>query len=327
MIFIKRPGTDPYFNLAAEEYFLKHRDEDIVMIWQSSPVIVVGKHQNTMAEINLEWVRKNNVPVIRRISGGGTVYHDEGNLNYTVIRSEARKDRLIDFKTFTKPVIDFLNQFGIKAKFEGKNNLVIGNSKFSGNSAHVYKNRIIHHGTLLYNTNLDNLNNSINSNFIKIEDKAVQSIRSKVTNITDHLKVNITQNDFKTEFEKYIHNYFSISYLMDISMYEKKAIYLLVGEKYKTWEWNFGYSPAYTLHAHSDLINQGLNCRIKVENGIIRSITINAPSEKDEKLTTLLQQFVGLPHNPDNLDPYIRTLTKDENELTLVNNLLFNLNV
>jgi lipoate---protein ligase len=323
MIFINRPETDPYFNIAAEEYFLKNSNEDIVMIWRSSPAIVVGKHQNTIAEVNMDWISENQIPVIRRISGGGTVYHDEGNLNFTLIRSEERKDRMIDFRSFTKPVVSFLAEFSIHADFEGKNNLVIGGEKFSGNSAHVYRNRIIHHGTLLFETNLEKLNFSISPNIANVEDKAVQSIRAKVTNISAHLDQQISIKEFASDFEKYLHNYFSVSNIRNISTKEKEAINALVKEKYKTWEWNYGYSPDYTVLSTINLSGTIISCRVMVKKGILNSVVFQDSSVESQKLKSLADKLIGLPHDPYQLDPYIRKIVDSDASVKLLKELLF----
>ena len=128
MLIINRPQTDPYFNIAAEEYLLKQMEEDCFMLWQNQPSIIIGKHQNSLAEINYNFVKENNIPVVRRISGGGTVFHDLGNLNFTFI-SKGEKEKLVNFKKFTQPIIEVLNQMGVPARFEGKNDLRVSGLK------------------------------------------------------------------------------------------------------------------------------------------------------------------------------------------------------
>ena len=187
MLIINRPQTDPYFNIAAEEYLLKQMDEDCFMVWQNEPSIIVGKHQNTLAEINYSFAKENNIPVVRRITGGGTVFHDLGNLNFTFI-SSGEKGKLVNFKKFTQPIIEVLNQMGIPARFEGKNDLRVNGLKISGNAEHVYKNKVLHHGTLLFSTDLNFLKKAIKSVPERFQDKAVQSVRSKVANITDFIE-------------------------------------------------------------------------------------------------------------------------------------------
>lgn len=199
MLLINRKQSDPFFNIAAEEYFLKNFDDEFVMIWQNNPSVVIGKHQNTFAEINTSYLDEKNIPVIRRISGGGTVFHDDGNLNYSVITKSEKREQLVDFISFTTPIIEFLKSFELKAEFSGKNNLTINGKKFSGNSAHVHKKRVLHHGTLLFNSNLNVLEKAITPADYKITDKAVKSVRAEVTNLSTLIKDSITITDFQKQ--------------------------------------------------------------------------------------------------------------------------------
>lgn len=148
---INQPNSDPYFNLAAEEYFLKNFQEDFFMLWRSWPSVVVGKHQNALAEINHEFVRLHQIPVARRLSGGGTVFHDPGNVNFTFIRNVANISE-VNFKIFTIPVIEALKKLGVEAYTTGRNDLLIDGKKISGNAEHVHRNRVLHHGTLLFDS-------------------------------------------------------------------------------------------------------------------------------------------------------------------------------
>ena len=177
MILIERTETNPYFNIAAEEYILRNFKEDVLMLWESDESVILGKHQNAYAELDLGFVNGKGIPVIRRISGGGTVFHGPGNINITVIKSSDREFGYIDFKEFTKALMKFLKEFGIETKFEGKNNLTINGLKFSGNSAHIFKSRVLHHGTILFDADLDTLDALINESSENFKDKAVKSIR------------------------------------------------------------------------------------------------------------------------------------------------------
>ncbi len=151
MLCIYLKNTNPYFCLAAEEYFLKNFDDDIFMLWQSDDTIVVGKHQNALGEINYRFVRKNNITVARRISGGGTVFHDSGNVNFSFIKN-VKSSAEISFKQFTEPVVNTLAKLDIIATTSGRNDLLIEGKKISGNAEHIFKKRVLHHGTLLYNS-------------------------------------------------------------------------------------------------------------------------------------------------------------------------------
>lgn len=294
MIFISRPETNPYFNIAVEEYVLKNFSEDVLMLWQSEASVIVGKHQNALAEINLDFVRKYDIPVIRRISGGGTVFHGPGNLNYTLITTNQNRERLIDFQKFTKPVIDFLSSLGINAEFEGKNNLRIGEKKFSGNSAHVFKNRVLHHGTLLFDTDLDILAESIKAKGGKITDKAVQSVRAGVGNIKEHLPPDYSFSRFSEEYRSFLFVYFSIREIVELTTDQRVQIQEMVSEKYSQWDWNFGYSPAYTFRNIVD----GLSLEVKVKNGVIQGVDFKDKSGQTE---SVLQELVGVKHNPDDI--------------------------
>ncbi len=308
MIFINRPETDPYFNIAAEEYILKNFKEDLMMLWQSKPSVIIGKHQNALTEVNFEFIEKNNIPFIRRISGGGTIYHDLNNINYTVIRTGERKDRLIDFREFLKPLIDFLTTIGIHASFEGKNNLIISGKKISGNAAHVFKNRILHHGTLLFSTDLEILEKTLIPLRLNIEDKAVQSIRKVVTNISDNLTKKLSVGEFKVLLQEYLFKYHDVSEIVNLNESDILAINKLADEKYRQWKWNYGYSPKYTFRNET---NHG-QIKIEVKNGMIAGASV-IPDTADLKLIT--EKLIGLPHRKSEILAILNTQLNDQNKV------------
>ena len=324
MIYIEKNSHDPHFNVAVEEHLLRQKGSDLVMIWKSEPSVVIGKHQNAISEINLDWIRQNKIPVIRRISGGGTVYHDLGNINYTVITTESRKDRMIDFQKFTQPIVDFLDSFGIEAVYNGKNNLFIGDRKISGCAAHVHKNRVMHHGTILFDSNLADLDKSIKANPGKsITDKAVQSVRSTVTNIREHLDVEMDILKFESKFKKYIINYHNISNLEELLKDDMKAVSDLADKKYKTWEWTFGYSPSYQIQSDVKVSGHQTTFMFTVEKGLLTSFSLEGNSSGIKNIRSILKKIIGLPHHPDPLDPYLRKITSQTSEIKQINDLLF----
>ncbi len=284
MIFLIRPQTDPWFNLAAEEFLLKNRSEDLLMVWQNKSSVVVGKHQNVMAEVALDFVRKHNIPVIRRLSGGGTVFHDRGNLNLTVISTVNKGENLIDFRKFSQPVLEFLQQLGLQAVFEGKNNLTLNGKKFSGNSAHVFKNRVLHHGTLLYQTDLDLLEKIIRQDSRHLTDRAVKSIRATVGNISDVMHPPLPMNRFLHQFVAFLKNYYAIETVSELTRQEQEAIRQLAENKYKTWEWNFGYSPPYSIQQQCKTEYGIFNVSMQVSEGRIVSIELYFEGKKLEKV-------------------------------------------
>lgn len=244
--------SDIFFHLAAEEYLLKHQDEDIVMIWQSEKAVVVGKHQNTMNEINYSFIREKNIPVARRLSGGGTVYHGPGNLNFTFIMN-GEKGKLVDFKRYVSLIREFLHEKGILADIGTKNDLLVNGLKISGNAEHVFKTRVLHHGTLLYNADLDILNETIKVVPGKYIDKAVQSNRSRVANVQSFMKHDLSVETFAQELFDFLLKKFNVAKSYSFDPAELEAITKLRNEKYSTWEWNFGYSPSFEMKREFNL--------------------------------------------------------------------------
>jgi lipoate-protein ligase A len=300
MLYISRTSTDPYFNIAAEEYFLKFFKQDIFMLWQNTPSIILGKHQNTLAEINLDFIRSNNIPVIRRISGGGTVFHDLGNLNFTFIKN-GKKGKLVNFKEFTNPIINALDFLGITAQLDEKNDLRINGLKISGNAEHIHKNRVLHHGTLLFSSDLSYLNKTIKSNVSNFHDKAIKSNRSTVANIIDHLDKKISIENFKNSIRDYM-----FSTIPDIANYKLKtddinAIHTLADEKYKSWQWNYGYSPKYNFKQSITISEKKIYIEIEVKGGIIQKIEFKGNRSIVNQLNSMKKCYIGKKHDKEEL--------------------------
>jgi len=300
MICIERKNTNPYFNLAAEEYVLKEFTDDVFMLWRNEPCIVAGKHQNTLAEINLDFVKENNIPVVRRITGGGTVFHDLGNLNFTFIKN-GETNKLVDFRKFTQPIIEVMASLGIEAKFEGRNDLTIKGRKFSGNAEHVYKNRVLHHGTLLFSAQLTSLSKALKVDPSKFEDKAVKSVRSRVTNISEHLSKQMDVIEFKNLIQDHIAERSEDFRVIEFNDDDIRHIERLVAEKYNTWDWNFGYSPKYNFK-HNIRTNGGhIEFNFEVKNGIINKAKIFGDYFSVRDTSEIESLLTGQLHNPQNL--------------------------
>ncbi len=243
MFYLNSISNDPYFNLATEEFLLKETKEEYFLTYINEPSIIVGKHQNTYAEINLDFVRRNNIKVARRLTGGGTVFHDYGNLNYTFIVN-GKEGHQVDFKKHTRPIIGFLESLSIKAEFGGKNDLLMNGLKISGNAEHVFRNRVLHHGTLLVDAKLSSLSDALKVNPMKYSDKAVRSIRSKVSNISGSLKEQVNIDQLKNRLTEFIRKEKEgINYILTVQDIER--ISALRDQKFSVWEWNFGYGPKY----------------------------------------------------------------------------------
>lgn len=292
--------TDPYFNLATEEFLLKNKTDDVFMLWINEPVVVVGKHQNAMAEVNLDFVQKENIKVARRLSGGGTVYHDFGNLNFTYIMN-GEKGKLVDFTRYTNDILEVLNKLDVPAIRNQRNDLVINNEKFSGNAEHIFKQRVIHHGTLLFNSDLEVLNEAIKVKVGEYSDKAVQSVRSKVTNIAPYLSKNTTLNFLRDRlmqfmFEKYEH---AIDYVLNDK--ELHEIDRLKAEKYATWDWIFGYSPKYVLKKVLKISNVQLDAELTIKKGQIIAVNFSGISKDNHEIQAISECLLGSRHHKDEL--------------------------
>jgi lipoate-protein ligase A len=295
MLCIRRKNTNPYFNLATEEYVLKNFDEDSFMLWRNEPSIIVGKHQNTLAEINIDYVKANNIPVVRRLSGGGAVFHDLGNLNFTFTK-KGNNENLIDFRKYTEPIIEVLNKIGIEAKFEGRNDLTIDGKKFSGNAEHIWKNRVLHHGTLLFSSEIKDLSQALKVDPLKFTDKAVKSVRSRVTNISEHLKYKMDVMDFYEMIINHIINSHPDIKLYELSEYDHQQINILVNNKYSSWDWNFGYSPNYNFKKTIKTNGGFIEINMDVINGIIIDFKLYGDFFNISEISELENIIKSTPH-------------------------------
>ena len=320
MLIIRRHNTDPYFNLATEEYVLKEIKDDSFMLWRNAPSIIVGKHQNTLSEINLDYVKENNIKVVRRLSGGGAVFHDLGNLNFTFTMQG--ESNLIDFRKYTEPILEVLINLGIDARFEGRNDLTIEGKKFSGNAMHIWKNKVLSHGTLLFSSHMPDLRKALNADPLKFTDKAVKSVRSRVTNISEHLKVPMDVMEFSALIEKHIMEKYPDAILYDLSEEDHERIREMVKTKYGTWEWNFGYSPKYNFRKVLRTRNSGtLEFIIDVVDGIIRELRIFGDYFNLCETEVIEDALKNVPHSevrirealkPYNINDYFNNLTIEE---------------
>ncbi len=300
MLCIKSTTPDPAFNLATEEYLLKNKDEECFYLYINGPSIIVGKHQNTMAEINVDYVKENNIKVIRRLSGGGAVFHDPGNLNFTFIK-KGEKDQLVDFRKYTKPILDVLQSLGVKAQFEGRNDLTIEGKKFSGNAEHVFKNKILHHGTLLFSSKLPDLSQALKVNPLKYRDKAVKSVRSRVTNISEHLAEPISLEVFENKVLTHIRDMYADSRIYELTAEDKEAIQKLVDEKYGTWDWNFGYSPEYNFQKGIKTEGGHIEINLDVNKGLIKKAKIFGDFFNTKDIKEIEEILIGSPHEYEQL--------------------------
>ena len=302
MLCIKHFSTDPYFNIATDEYIFKHIKEDCFMLWRNDNAIIIGKHQNANAEINADYVKEKDIKVVRRLSGGGAVYHDLGNLNFSFTRTSDNSSDMVDFRRYTKPILEVLKDLGVEdAKFEGRNDLTIGGKKFSGNAEHIFKNKVLHHGTLLFSSEMRDVSDALKVNPLKYKDRAVKSVPKRVTNISNHLKDNISLEQFTDKIMNYILENYENARMYEFTEEDFAAIEKIKQEKYSKWEWNFGYSPDYNfkqgVKSDGGLIEMNMN----VSEGNIKDVKIQGDFFHLRDIEPIEKALEGTKHNEDEI--------------------------
>ncbi len=321
MLCIKHHSTDPYFNIATDEYIFKHLEEDCFMLWQNDNAIIVGKHQNTLAEVNLDYVKEKSIKVVRRLSGGGAVYHDMGNLNFTFTRTGDDESEMVDFKRYTQPIIEVLQNMGVNAEFSGRNDIVIDGKKFSGNAEHVFKNKVMHHGTLLFSSNMPDISGALKVNPLKYKDRAVKSIPKRVTNIQDHLKEKISVEEFANRVMDHIVATFDDCKPYEFSQDDLDKIQALKEEKYQTWDWNFGYSPTYDFKQGVKTDGGLIEMNMNVKKGIIQDVKIHGDFFHVRDIAQIEEALENIPHEETkireklsqfNLEDYFKGVSADD---------------
>lgn len=301
MIIINSPSNNAYFNIASEEYLLKRfPEEEILLFYINAPSIIIGKFQNTLAEINMDYVNDNGIKVVRRLSGGGAVYHDLGNLNFSFHTKAEDKD-FSDFETFTKPVVQLLNKLNVPAKLEGRNDLLVEGKKFSGNAKTIKSKKMIQHGTILINSEMSVLADALKVNPLKFIDKAVKSNRARVTNLIDYLPEGTTTTSFKQLF---IDEIKLVNEKVTVYTFDKEdiaEIEQLADEKYETWEWNFGSSPDYNFKKANKVPAGFIEVHLDVHKGHITEAKIFGDFFASNPIEDLENKLIGIRHDQNTL--------------------------
>lgn len=300
MKFIDNKGiTDPRINLALEEYMLENFGEKdtYLLFYVNEPSIIIGRNQNTVEEINTEYVDKKGIKVVRRLSGGGAVYHDLENLNFSFITKDDG-DSFHNFAKFTKPLVDVLNELGVPAKLEGRNDLVVEGRKISGNAMYSTKGRMFSHGTLMLDSEIEEVVKALNVNKAKIESKGIKSIRSRVANISEFLDEKVSIETFKELILKYV---FDVEDVKDVPQYELtdedwENVHKISENRYQKWEWNFGKSPKFNVQQSHKFASGLLDVRLDVKKGIIENCIIYGDFFGLGDVSVLENKLTGVRH-------------------------------
>lgn len=275
MKYIVNKSNNPAYNIALEAYAFRElqSEDELFILWINEPAIIIGKHQNAVQEINKEYTDKHGIHVVRRLSGGGAVYHDLNNLNYTIISNKS-EEGAFDFKTFSQPVIETLADLGVTAIFTGRNDLEIDGKKFCGNAQAYYKGRMMHHGCLMFDVDTTVLGDALKVSKDKIESKGVKSVRARVTNILNELPEKIMVNEFSDKLlDKMKEHYPDMTeyVLTDDDLAKIQQSY---EEQFSTWDWTYGKAPEYTVERSVRYPAGKITSYIKTENSLIENIKI-----------------------------------------------------
>lgn len=299
MEYIEGESTDPAFNLAMEEHLyrsLKEGAGGYFLLWRNKPSIIVGRFQNTAQEVNRAYLDERAIPAVRRISGGGTVYHDLGNLNYTFIVHNTPGESL-DFTPLALPVVRTLKGLGVEAEFNGRNDLTIGGRKFSGAAQHMDHKRLLHHGTLLFDSDLSVLGEALTADREKFTSKGFDSVRSRVTNIKPHLPSPLSMEEFMEKLKETM-DWASPRLLTEE---ERRSIIKLRDEKYSSWEWNWGESPEYTERKERRFPWGKVEALLKVKEGLVSDVHFFGDFFGEEERGDLQALLRGCPLRAEDL--------------------------
>lgn len=297
MRFIDNKGnTDPAINLAMEEYVLLNApiNDSYFLFYINSPSIIVGKNQNALEEFNKSYADEKGIQVIRRLSGGGTVYHDLGNLNFSFITNYDGKN-FHNYSKFVRPIVTALNKMGVPAELNSRNDIYVKGRKISGNAQFAQKGRMLSHGTLLLNADLDKVINSLYVGDVNILSKSIKSVRSKVANITEFLLKDLNMDEFKEiilnaifEGKEHVDEYV-------LNEEDWRMIHQISQDKYKQWEWNFGRSPKFEVVKSNRFPLGNIEVKLIIEHGLINHAVIIG--DFLEEVTHIENLLLGVPYH------------------------------
>jgi lipoate---protein ligase len=303
MIFVDNHNlTDPALNLALEEHVMRtaRTEEDILLFYINEPSIIIGRNQNTLEEINQPYVEEHGIHVVRRLSGGGAVYHDLGNLNFSFTTNRVQEN-VHNFKKFTEPVIRVLRKMGVQAELSGRNDILVDGRKISGNAQYIAAGRLVSHGTLLLNSDLTCVAEALRPKQSKIVSKGIKSVRSRVANISEYLPEPIDVISFRTQLLYGIFENTGAIPEYQLSGEDILAIEKLANERYHSWDWNYGQSPEFNVQKTERFPIGEIDARIDVQHGLIRAIRFYGDFFGQQDVADLEARLTGVRYTPEDL--------------------------
>jgi len=302
MIYVPCDSLDPLYNFSLEEYLATSDRIDfpaMFMFWRTNPTIMIGRFQNTVEEINQEYIDKNNMQVVRRNSGGGAIYTDPGVWQFSFIVKDYEREN-IDFKSFVDPVIKALKKVGVRAELTGRNDILVNNKKICGNAQFMKSKSMVHHGSILFDADIDAMTSGLKVSKEKISSKGVKSIRSRVANISEFIDIKLTPDEFKSVMlDELLDGDF---YIYSLTDYDKESIKQLYDSKFNTWEWNYGKSPKYSISRASRFKGGKVEFNLNIENGIIKECKIYGDFFSVRDVENLEDGLVGIKYKKDELE-------------------------
>lgn len=314
MLFLDNGNNhDPAFNLALEEYCLLNLpiDENYLLFYVNAPSIIVGKHQNTLEEIDTDFVQERGIRVVRRISGGGAVYHDQGNLNFSFIR-RYEPEHFNNYRIFTGPVLAALHELSVPAELNGRNDILVDGRKVSGNAQAVRRDRMVSHGTLLFRSELDDVVHALKPKAGKMVSKGIQSVRSRVVNIGEFLPDTLTMDDFRSVLLRHLFPGPATPPRYELAPDDLAQVHALAQSRYRSWDWNYGASPAFNLQRVQRFAIGEVDARLFVERGLVKTIKLYGDFFTSRDITELESAITGIRYHPDDLRSALEHVHADE---------------
>lgn len=304
MRYLRNNHTDPYFNMAFDEYCLEQLtiDEPVFFLWQNRPSVIMGANQEVHTEVNLDYLKENNISLVRRVTGGGAVYHDFGNLNYTIVGRSDDLER--DYPEYTRYMLQALQKLGVQATMSGRNDILVEGRKVSGFAKRVCKNRLMIHGTLMFDVNLEQLTQALCPPESKLQSKGIASVRSRVANLCEYLPEITDISLFKQHLENILSNNYA-DQEWTLSPKDIQNIEQLAHDKFEKWEWIYGHSPRATLNFSEKLTCGTVHIHLNIAENRITSCKFRGDFIGNLPTNELENALTGLPYDRDSISRFL----------------------